>query len=657
VIAESPHHSLLHGIGHRLPACAHRTVVEMVAAIADARPADPAAVSGAAEITYGQLSTWARYIAAELSAAGIGPGDRVAILVGPSLAMVAATLGALTSGAAYVPVDPSNPDGRIGQILADAAVKAVIVSEPASDHVAGFGYPVIRLRSAPGNGEPVNGEPVNSELVSSRPPPVPPPSLDAASPAYVIYTSGTTGEPKGVVVEHAQLTASTLARQLVYPGPATFLLLSPLWFDSSVAGLWGTLTSGGRLVVASADDVRDPERLIELIEANRVTHTLCVPALFSALLDAAERLGTERLRSLETVILAGEALPTTLVERHFAMFPGSIALVNEYGPTETTVWASYRRFTAPAPVTIGGPIPGARLYVTDDQGSLVAPGVAGELLIGGSGVAKGYFGRPAETARCFTDDLISGQPGARLYRTGDIVRWNQSGELEFIGRRDDQIKIRGHRLEPGAIEAALLKVPGIGEAAVLPNSDKTGLVAFAVAAAGVTAAAIRQTISQILPAVMIPAEIRLVDSLPRGSNGKIDRTALRRAAAEPAPVPSPSPSPAPPPGGTGGDDTIAQVAAAWAEVLDTADIPTDVNFFDLGGHSLSVFKLRDALERHTGVRPSVVALFRDTTVIAQAALVKGSGADDGRPAVGPARDRRALAATTRRRRLSRESSR
>ncbi|MER6120763.1 AMP-binding protein [Streptomyces sp. NPDC001743] len=273
--------------------------------------------------------------------------------------------------------------------------------------------------------------------------------------AYLIYTSGSTGEPKGVVVEHGQLAASTLARRTVYPGTPVFLLVSPLAFDSLVAGLWGTLTAGGHLVVATPDEVRDPERLVELIDHHQVTQLLCVPSLYSVLLDAAHSLSGARLGSLETVVVAGEPLPPELVDRHFALRTGPTVLVNEYGPTGTTVWASYRRFDAPGPVSIGRAVPGATLHLLDDELRPVPPRRRGRAVHRRRrGVPR--LPRPAGGHRPrLPRRSLHGHARARMYRTGDRARWNADGAIAFLGRRDHQVKIRGHRVELPMVEAQL----------------------------------------------------------------------------------------------------------------------------------------------------------------------------------------------------------
>lgn len=586
------------GVGEALPG-RPRLVHELVDEVALRSPARIAVESGDDVVDYGSLNAWSARLAARLVAAGVRLGSRVALFIEPSTAMVGALLAVLRSGAAYVPLDQSQPRRRIAEVLTDAGVVAAVSAGHYADSLAELGLPVVRA----------DLDLESDATFQSR--------VTSDDAAYLIYTSGSTGEPKGVVVEHGQLAASTMARRIVYRGAATFLLVSPLASDSSAAGLWGTLTSGGRLVVAKFEEARDPERLIGLIERHGVTRMLCVPSLYGAILDVAARIGGDGLRTLETVIVAGESLPDTLVERHFAVQRGSVALVNEYGPTEATIWASYHRFDGPGRVSIGRPIPGARLYLLDKALQPVPAGVEAELFIGGHGVARGYHGRRDATARSFLPDPFSG-PSAQMYRTGDLARWNDDGTLHFIGRRDHQVKIRGYRVELDAVEAALRRVQGVRDAVVVPNETRTSLMGFIVTSSVLSSESVRRELADQLPDVMVPTSIRMVDQFPLTVTGKVDRSALARLIEE-SPLHREPPSPA----GNGASMT-ARVAAAWSQVLRLASVPTDVNFFDLGGNSLAMFELQDALEQQTGTRPSVVALYRHTTVAAQARAISDS---------------------------------
>ncbi|MEU1968666.1 non-ribosomal peptide synthetase [Micromonospora sediminicola] len=621
-------------LGHPLPDRPLTPVPDLVTAVAARAPSRPAVRCGTDEMTYAELVAGSSRIAATLTRAGVRRGDRVAVLADASTATVAAVLAVLRCGAAYVPLDPGQPDQRLAEILADAQVTAALVDEDTRARLTGTGLPLVST-ALPEGGTDGAETPVDVPVLLT-------------DPAYLIYTSGSTGEPKGVVVEHGQLAASTRARRLVYPGEPTFLLVSPLSFDSSVAGLWGTLTAGGCLIVATGAQVRDPEQLVTLIDDHRATHLLCIPSLYSYLLDAAARAGADRLGALRTAIVAGEALPQELVERHFAATAGRCELVNEYGPTEATVWSTYHRFTAPAPVTIGRPIPGARAYVLDERLRPVPVGEPGELYVAGAGVARGYHGRPDATARAFRDDPFVTTPGERMYRTGDLCRWTPAGTLEFLGRRDHQVKVRGHRIELAAVEAKLCALPGVREAVAVPTAGDTELVGFVLAPCGPAPDALRRQLADRVPAVMVPSRIVVLDRFPRTPNGKTDRDALRGLADAGPPADDAVASAGP--GTTDPAGLAAQVSAAWTEVLQRDDVPDDVNFFDLGGHSLAMFRLRETLERRTGRRLSVVALFQHTTVAAQVALLRDGGdpdaadADDGDDRAARAQRARALRA-------------
>lgn len=404
-------------------------------------------------LTYAQLGRRANGLAVRLQQAGVEPGVRVGVCMERGTDMVVAILGVLKSGAAYVPIDPAYPVERRKHILTDSGAK------------------ILMTRSA--GGDDLDCESVATIDVTEVQETKQAPDSDVTpdDPAYVIYTSGSTGTPKGVVVSHRNLVHSTWARHLYYPAkPEAFLLLSSIVFDSSVAGLFWTLTSGGKLVVAESRLEQDLNRLAGVIESQKITHTLCLPSLYQVVLEHAP---LELLASLRTVVVAGEACGQKLVRLHHARLSHA-SLHNEYGPTEASVWCSVYDCTdhdTRRPVPIGRPIPNTRLYLLDKHLRPVPIGPTGEIYIGGDGVAIGYHGQPGATADRFVPDPFSDDPGARLYRTGDLGRFRPDGNVLFAGRADHQVKIRGYRVEPGEVEAVLCEHPSIQEAAVVVRRD------------------------------------------------------------------------------------------------------------------------------------------------------------------------------------------
>ena len=556
-------------------------------------PDKVAVVCGRLKISYRDLYVRSLGLARKLNQEGIKSGSRVAVYFDPSINMIIAVLGVVLSGAAYVPLDKKKPQESLKKVVNNAD-PSLIICENEKD----FRFDVKTIE--------VDNLLIieNDEFVDF--------SCDQKNDlAYIIYTSGTTGEPKGVAVGHMQLAASTQARRDVYGGEQVFLLLSSLAFDSSVAGVWGTLTSGGTLVIASKDEMRDPEKIVELIALNNVSHLLCIPSLYDNILNEVERSKLQSL-SLKTAIVAGEVLQQKILEKHFLLFGKEVELVNEYGPTEATVWASYARYKNCSKVSIGMPVPGASLYVLNDDLKFAGQGEKGELFIAGNQVVEGYFNQPEKTSEVFFDDILL--KGGRMYKTGDFVRWNEEGNLEFLGRKDNQVKIRGHRIELEEVEKVFNDLEYVQGAIITPSKDYNSLRAFVVLCKEVSPEQIKIDISKFLSEVSVPSQIDVIDEFPKTQNGKIDRKRLATVVKEKnADDISVSPN---------SDDIASIVSAAWGEVLGLdKKVPDDVNFFDLGGHSLMIFKLQDALERYLGKRPSVVSLFRHTTISAQAQLL------------------------------------
>ena len=474
------------------PDAFHPTLHALVEAQAAETPDATALVAADGSLTYADLDARANRLARHLQGLGVGPEARVALLLERSAAAVVAVLATLKAGGAYVPVDPTYPADRVAFMLEDADVHAVVTQVEHAETASASGVPVVD---------------VDAEALAD----LPSDPVDAAAgpenAAYVIYTSGSTGRPKGVVVEHRHAVASTAARRATYPeAVGAYLLLPSFSFDSSVAGLFWTLSTGGTLVVPAPDEAADPRALAGLVEANGVTHVLGVPSLVGPILDHADRLG-----SLQTCIVAGEACPPALTERFAGRLPGA-RLFNEYGPTEATVWSTVydtagwpddRERTATLP--IGRPIPGARVALLDEAGRRVPVGVSGEIAVGGVGVARGYLGRPDLTAERF----VEGPDGERVYRTGDLGRFLPDGTLVFLGRTDDQVKIRGYRVELGEIEAVLGDHEGVAEAAVALRDDASGEPRL-------VAAVVPDARTAVPPAVLLEDEGAALYALPNG---------------------------------------------------------------------------------------------------------------------------------------------
>ncbi|MFZ3012439.1 MAG: amino acid adenylation domain-containing protein, partial [Nitrospira sp.] len=545
------------------------TLVDLIGAQA-ARTPDAVAVVCRESVTYGELDRRANQLAHHLRRRGVRPESRVAVCLEPSIDLVVALLGTLKAGGAYVPLDPEYPTDRLALIVADAEA-AVLVTQ----HHLRMCVPVEGMQCVCVD--------TDARLIAIESDMRPVPVLDPGNAAYVIYTSGSTGRPKGVVVTHANVVHSTMARLAYYrEGVRSFLLLSSLAFDSSVAGLFGTLAQGGQVVLPLAGEVLEPGRLGELMDLYSVSHLLTVPSLYRVLL---EQIPTGRWHSMRSVIVAGEACGSDLLVKHRHRLAG-VKLCNEYGPTEATVWSTAhegRDQESTATVPIGRPIANTQVYLLDRRLEPVPVGVPGELYIGGIGVSRGYWNRPGLTAAAFIPDLYGPEPGGRLYRTGDLARHDSDGVLEFMGRVDHQVKIRGHRIEMEEIEGALCELEVVQNAVVTVHERAGGdtrLVGYVIPRIGSqpTSATLRDALSIRLPDYMIPTTFVLLERFPLTPNGKVDRRALPDIDQVPAMVEAAQASPASP--------TEDRVIRIWKEVLDIDQLTVTDNFFDLGGHSL-----------------------------------------------------------------------
>ncbi|MFF7849598.1 amino acid adenylation domain-containing protein [Streptomyces sp. NPDC007910] len=613
---------LARGEGAALPAAVLTTgVPDAVARHAAAHP-DAVAVSGAGErLTYGELCALADDLAGTLTGLGATAEEGVGLLLGRSAAQVTAPLGVLRAGASYVPLDPRWPDDRLSRVTGAAAPRLLIVDQGTRTHpwVRALG-PGTRIVTVDAAGRVRDGQP-------AAPGPLPA-AVGGARLAYTMFTSGSTGLPKAVGVTHADIAA--LAAERTWGDGATdaVLLHSAYVFDAATFEIWVPLLRGGRIVVAP-DGVLQPERLRELVARDGVTAAFLTTALFNVFAET----DPGALGLLRLAAAGGEAAAPGVLQRLAAAHPGTRVL-NAYGPTEATTFALLHRVTADedpdGTPPVGRPLDGVRALVLDASLRPVPDGAEGELYLAGPGVARGYLGQPGTTATRFVADP-SDPAGDRMYRTGDLVRRAPDGNVVYAGRADQQVKLRGHRIEPGEIEAALRAHPSVRAACVVVREDLPGdraLTAYVVPAPGRATpdpAALAAHVGSRLPAYMVPSTVLLLDALPLTPNGKLDRAALPAPAAVPATA-----GRAP----RGAREEI--LAGLFADVLGLPRIAADDNFFALGGHSLLatllVGRIRTALDAETEIR----TLFEHPTVASLATALE----DAGRPARPPLTARR-----------------
>ncbi|MEV4434130.1 amino acid adenylation domain-containing protein [Streptomyces sp. NPDC049555] len=556
-------------------------------------PGAPALAEGAHTWTYAELNARANRLAHALIAAGAGPEERVAVLLPRSADLVVALLAVLKSGAAYVPVDPDYPAERVAYMLTDSA-PALVVAAPATRDAVPAGLPVLDVTAE-------HATPAHDVRDADRTR-----ALDLDHPAYVIYTSGSTGRPKGVVVTHRSVAVYLQYARERYPSVAgSALLHSPVSFDLTVTALYAPLITGGLVRVTALEGPGTGAPRPSFLKATP-SHLALLGVL------------PEEFAPTGELVVGGEMLLGEVVDELRRVRPG-ITVVNEYGPTEATVGCVEYRIgpdedVPGGPVPIGRPMWNSTIHVLDAALGPLPPGVAGEIYIGGGQLARGYLGRPALTAERFVADPY-GPPGARMYRTGDVGRWRADGELEYLGRTDDQIKLHGFRIELGEVEAVLARHPGVSRAAATVREDTPGhkqLVGYVVPAEGAAldAADVLAHAAGPLPAHMVPAAVVVLDDLPLTPNGKLDRKALPAPQFEGAVQQDAAPR-------TALEETLAGL---FADVLGREEIGVDDSFFELGGDSIVSIQLV-ARARRLGLQLTPKEVFELKTVAALAAAV------------------------------------
>jgi amino acid adenylation domain-containing protein/non-ribosomal peptide synthase protein (TIGR01720 family) len=590
------------------------TVVELFEAQVARRPSAVALVCNGEELTYEELNRRANRLGQQLQQLGVGPEQLVGVCVERSLEMVVALLGVMKAGGAYVPLDPAYPQERLAFMVADAGVRVIVAQAEVVERITAPGVTVVCVDAAV---EEAASENVRNET-------------SADNTAYVIYTSGSTGQPKGVAITHRNVVRLFAGTERYYEFGAedVWTLFHSYAFDFSVWEMWGALLYGGKLVVVPYWVSRSPEAFYELLAAEGVTVLNQTPSAFRQLSEVDSRVGAEL--KLRLVIFGGEALELNALrpwyERHGEAGP---QLVNMYGITETTVHVTYRALRTGeigSQSVIGGALPDLQVYVLDEHLRLLPVGVSGELYVGGAGLGRGYLNRPELTAERFLPDPYSSD-GGRLYKTGDLARYLADGDLVYLGRADDQVKIRGFRIELGEIEAALRKHSAVRDVVVHTPTDASGemrLVAYVVTELEATdaAAELRRHLKERLPAHMVPQGFVVLEQLPVGLTGKLDRRALptwKEVAFEHDESPDAARLPV--------EDMLAGI---WAEVLGVEHVAVGDNFFDLGGHSLLATQVISRVRETFKTEIPLLTLFEvprlsDLAAVVEAALRQEQG--------------------------------
>jgi amino acid adenylation domain-containing protein len=581
--------------------CLHELVEAQVRRTPDATAV---IASDGTRLTFREVDDAADAVASRLQAEGVRPGDRVALCLERTAHLLPGILGILKAGGAYVPIDPAHPIDRIAYVLDDAGVDIVVASDAT-------------VRSLPARLRPVLLDSPESDVAQDPRTPV---VTDSSSLAYIMYTSGSTGRPKGVMVAHRGVV-NLLQVMAEHPGLApgeVMVGVTTTAFDVSVPDLFLPLLTGGTLALASTQVGRDPVALARFIAEHGASVMQATPTTWQMLIESGWP-GWPGLR----IVCGGEGYSAHLAGELVARVE---EVWNYYGPTETTIWSVCARLdhSSGDPIPIGRPVANTSCYVLDEHRLPVPDGVIGELYIGGTGVAPGYWLRPDLTEERFVPDPFSVDAGARLYRTGDLARWRVDGQLVFCGRMDHQVKLRGHRIELGEIEAVLADAPGVDRAVAVIRTDTPGdsrLVAYVVGEPTLEIDALHEHLRSRLPQPMLPSTIVVVEEFPLTANNKVDRKSLPRPSVDPVAVVAPS------------GDLEERMAVLWGELLGVPVVGATDDFFELGGHSLLAARLAAKVSEELGVEADLATLF-ERPVLADYVAALGDvrrPADDDRP--------------------------
>lgn len=556
-------------------------------------------------LTYQQLNDQAAAVAHSLHEAGLRGNHPVGLYMDRSVEAMAGLLGILKAGGFYLPLDPDYPAERIQYMLEDSGTDYVVTRKILVDQLKS------NLSNSNRSQDQKKVIPIEASIETYKDESFTPPTISETDYAYLIYTSGSTGKPKGVPIQHQNILHSTLARRSFYPvNPTAFLLLSSFSFDSSVAGIFWTLTSGGKLVLPRKRIEQDISALTQLISDEKVTHTLMLPTLYQAILNYAE---PSQLVSLQNIMVAGEACPFALIDQHYNTLPTAI-LYNEYGPTEATVWCIAHEIKPDEKdfVPIGKPIPNTEIYLLDKKMQPVPTGVRGALYVGGPGVATGYWQRPEQTKKRFLPHPFNENIDAKIYQTGDVARYHEDGRIEFLGRADQQVKLRGFRVEPDEIRKVMAAYPEVADALVIVAETPRRLVGYFTFKKEVKLSEIRNYLQGKLPEYMVPAALIPIAEFPKLPNGKINRRALPDPVAVSDENDSVYVAPA--------TALEKQLVSIWQEVLSVPKIGTTDNFFSIGGDSILSIQIL-AKAKKLGIALSPTLIFAHQTIAELAEVI------------------------------------